>query len=188
MSGFVGRSDAPQVLADRLAGRLEEPMRLGGPIKDPVDWLSGKGPPQRPEGGGALCDDRMLLYSGRDCPRCEDRQASRRARRHEVAAAVDTAMPYASETERRTATERQLYETVTARAWARKDDWEQGRARQASAAKHRAKTETETAYPSSMSWPRSPTRSCCPPRVRCMPRTQHCRRQAPSTRYWSSRN
>ncbi|MDX2521601.1 hypothetical protein PV355_41845 [Streptomyces stelliscabiei] len=89
-------------------------------------------------GHNALCDDRMLLDSGRDCPRCEDRQASSRAQRQAVAAAVDTAMPYASEAERRTAIDRQLHETVTAQAWAREHRWEQVRARQAAAAKRRA--------------------------------------------------
>ena len=131
VSGFVGRTDAPQVLADRLARRLEDQLRLGVPIKDPVGRLIGKGLPQRPECDDVLCDDRMLLDSGRDCPRCEDRQAGSRAQRRAVAATVDTAMPYASETERRTATERQLHETVTARAWAREHEWEQVRARQA---------------------------------------------------------
>ncbi|MGW6358497.1 hypothetical protein ACWFR5_25810 [Streptomyces sp. NPDC055092] len=145
VSGFVGRVDAPQVLADRLARRLEDQLRLGGPIKDPVGWLIGKGLPQRQECGDALCDDRMLLDSGRDCPRCEDRQASSRAQRQAVAAGVDTAMPYASEAERRTATARQLHETVTAQAWAREHRWERERARQAEAAKHRA--ETAAAHP-----------------------------------------
>ncbi|MEU6357012.1 hypothetical protein ABZ896_48240 [Streptomyces sp. NPDC047072] len=138
VSGFVGRTDAPQALADRLARRLADQMRLGGPIKDPVGWLIGKGLPQRQECGDRLCDDRMLLDSGLDCPRCEDRQASSRAQRHAVAAAVDDAMPYASETERRTAVDRQLHETVTARAWAREHEWEQVRAQQAAAAKARA--------------------------------------------------
>ncbi|WP_237276767.1 hypothetical protein [Streptomyces caniscabiei] len=145
VSGFVGRIDGPQVLADRLARRLEDQLRLGGPIKDPVGWLIGKGLPQRQECGDALCDDRMLLDSGRDCPRCEDRQASSRAQRQAVAAAVETAMPYASEAERRAATERQLHETVTAQAWAREQRWEQVRARQAAAAKARA--EAAAAYP-----------------------------------------
>ncbi|MGW4758174.1 hypothetical protein [Streptomyces chartreusis] len=86
---------------------------MGGAIQDPVGWLIGKGLPQRQERGDRLCDDRMLLGSGRGCPRCEDRQAGSRARRHAVAAAVDTAMPYASEAERRTAAERQLHATVT---------------------------------------------------------------------------
>jgi hypothetical protein len=138
VSGFVGRTDAPQVLADRLARRLADQLRLGGPVKDPVGWLIGKGLPQRQECGDRLCDDRMLLDSGRDCPRCEDRQASSRAQRYAVAAAIDDAMPYASETERRAAVDRQLHETVTARAWAREHEWEQVRARQATAAKARA--------------------------------------------------
>ncbi|MGA5364205.1 hypothetical protein [Streptomyces purpurascens] len=145
VSGFVGRIDGPQVLADRLARRLEDQLRLGGPIKDPVGWLIGKGLPQRQECGDALCDDRMLLDSGRDCPRCEDRQASSRAQRQAVAAAVETAMPYASEAERRATTERQLHETVTAQAWAREQRWEQVRARQAAAAKARA--EAAATYP-----------------------------------------
>ncbi|MGW1620957.1 hypothetical protein [Streptomyces sp. NPDC002172] len=138
VSGFVGRIDAPQVLADRLARRLDDQLRLGGPIKDPVGWLIGKGLPQRQECGDRLCDDRMLLDSGRDCPRCEDRQASSRAKRHAVAAAVDAAMPYGSEAERRAAVDRQLHEAVTAQAWVREHRWEQVRARQAAAAKARA--------------------------------------------------
>ncbi|MEU1516239.1 hypothetical protein ABZ490_29570 [Streptomyces sp. NPDC005811] len=137
VSGFVGRIDAPQVLADRLARRLADQMRLGGPIKDPVGWLIGKGLRQQQDCGDRLCDDRMLLDSGPDCPRCEDRQASSRAQRHAVAAAVDDAMPYASEADRRTAIDRQLHETVTARAWARAHEWEQVRAQQAAAAKAR---------------------------------------------------
>ncbi|WP_232838697.1 hypothetical protein [Streptomyces geranii] len=160
VSGFVGQADGPQVLADRLARRLEDQLRLGGPIKDPVGWLIGKGLPQRQECGDRLCDDRMLLDSGRDCPRCEDRQAISRARRNAVAAAVDTAMPYASEAERRTVTERQLHETVAARAWAREQEWEQVRARQAAAAKARAETAAtrpaldEPATPSApVAWP-----------------------------------
>ncbi|WP_052744641.1 hypothetical protein [Streptomyces odonnellii] len=136
--GFVGRTDAPQVLADRLARRLEDQMRLGGPIEDPVGWLIGLALPQRRQCGDVRCDDRVLLDSGRDCPRCEDRQADRRAQRRAVAAAVDAAMPNASEAERRTATEEQLHQDVTARAWAREHEWEQVRARQAAAAQARA--------------------------------------------------
>ncbi|MDL5206647.1 hypothetical protein [Streptomyces sp. ALI-76-A] len=138
VSGFVGRIDAPQVLADRLARRLEDQLRLGGPIVDPVGWLIGRGLPQRQQCGDTLCDDGMLLDSGRDCPRCEDRQVGRRAQRHAVAAAVDAAMPGASEAERRTAVEQQLHESVTARAWAKAREWEQVRARKAAAAQARA--------------------------------------------------
>ncbi|MER6162764.1 hypothetical protein ABT147_46070 [Streptomyces sp. NPDC001868] len=135
VSGFVGRTDGPQVLADRLARRLADQLRLGGPIKDPVGRLIGKGLPQRQE-----CGDRTLLNSGRDCPQCEERQASSRAQRHSVAAAVETAMPCASETDRCRAVDRQLHEAVTAQAWAREHRWEQQRARQAEAAKRRAAT------------------------------------------------
>ncbi|NED07567.1 hypothetical protein G3I55_38720, partial [Streptomyces sp. SID6648] len=103
VEGFAGRTDAAQVLADRLVRRLDEQLRTGRPIIDPVGWLLGRGLPQRQQCGDARCDDRVLLDSGRDCPRCEDRQADRRAQRHAVAAAVDAAMPGASEDERRAA-------------------------------------------------------------------------------------
>jgi hypothetical protein len=88
----------------------------------------------------------MLLDSGQNCPRCEDRQVDRRAQRHAVAAAVDAAMPGASEAERRAATEQQLHEAVTARAWAKACEWEQVRARQVAAAQARA--EAAAARPS----------------------------------------
>ncbi|MFE9451658.1 hypothetical protein [Streptomyces sp. NPDC006739] len=136
--GFAGRTDAPQILADRIARRLSGQMRTGGPIKDPEGWLIGRGLPQRQKCGDARCDNRVLLDSGQDRPRCEDRQVDRRAQRHEVAAAVDAAMPGASETERRVATERQLHESVTARAWPKAREWEQVRARKAAAAQARA--------------------------------------------------
>ncbi|MGW1819320.1 hypothetical protein ACWCQM_37920 [Streptomyces sp. NPDC002125] len=136
--GFAGHADAPQILADRLARRLESQMRLGGPITDPVGWLIGRGLPQIQLCAEPRCDEGALLDSGRDCPRCEDRQVDSRATRHAVAAAVDAAMPGASETERRAATDRQLHETVTARAWAKAYEWEQYRARQAEAKAARA--------------------------------------------------
>ncbi|WP_050987595.1 hypothetical protein OG582_39355 (plasmid) [Streptomyces anulatus] len=138
VEGFAGRTDAAQVLADRLVRRLDEQLRTGGPITDPVGWLLARGLPQRQQCGDARCDDRMLLNSRLDCPRCEDRQADRRAQRHAVAAAVDAAMPGASEDERRAAADRQLHERVTAQGWAREHEWEQVRARQAAAKAHRA--------------------------------------------------
>ncbi|QCB26653.1 hypothetical protein E5N77_36195 [Streptomyces sp. SS52] len=114
VEGFTGRTDAPKVLANRLGRRLSEQLRTGGPINDPVGWLIGRGLPQRQQCGDVRCDDRMLLDSGRVCPRCEDRQADRRAQRHTVAAAVDAAVPGASEAERRAAADRQLHGQVTA--------------------------------------------------------------------------
>ncbi|MFF5315580.1 hypothetical protein [Streptomyces massasporeus] len=138
VEGFAGRTDAPQVLADRLVRRLDEQLRTGGPITDPVGWLLARGLPQRQQCGDARCDDRILLDSGRDCPRCEEKQADRRAQRSTVAADVDAAMPGASEAERRAAADRQLHERVTAQAWAREHEWEQVRARQAAAKARRA--------------------------------------------------
>uniref|UniRef100_UPI002F9099D7 hypothetical protein n=1 Tax=Streptomyces sp. NBC_01562 TaxID=2975879 RepID=UPI002F9099D7 len=135
--GFAGRADGPQVLADRLARHLENQMRLGRPITDPVGWLIGLALPQRQQCGDVRCDDRVLLDSGQDCPRCAEKQEDRRDQRRAVAAAVDASMPGASETERRAATEQQLHQDVTARAWAKAYEWEQVRARQA-AAKARA--------------------------------------------------
>ncbi|MFE9700541.1 hypothetical protein [Streptomyces sp. NPDC006270] len=136
--GFAGPADAPQILADRLAQRLENQTRLGGPITDPVGWLIGRALPQRQLCAEPRCDEGALLDSGRDCPRCEDRQIDSRTTRNAVAAAVDAAMPQASETERRAATDRQLHETVTARAWAQASEWEQYRARKAEAKAARA--------------------------------------------------
>jgi hypothetical protein len=138
VAGFVGQIDAPEILADRLARRLGEQLRLGAPIMSPVGWLVSRALPQRQECGDKLCDEGVLLDSGRECVRCEDRRFASRARRRAVAAAVDAAMPYASPEGRRAATERQLHETVTARAWAREREWEQARARKA-AAKARAR-------------------------------------------------
>ncbi|MCA1221403.1 hypothetical protein [Streptomyces sp. 8L] len=138
VQGFAGRTDAPQVLSDRLVRRLDEQLGTGGPITDPVGWLLARGLPQRQQCGDPRCDDRVLLDTGRDCPRCEDRQADRRAQRHTVAAAVEAELPGASEEERRTAVARQLHERVTAQGWAREHEWEQVRARQAAAKAHRA--------------------------------------------------
>ncbi|MFJ1601512.1 hypothetical protein [Streptomyces sp. NPDC088261] len=136
--GFVGRTDAPQILADRVARRLEDQMRLAGPIKDPVGWLIGLALPQRQRCGDVRCDDRVLLDSGTDCPRCEEKQADRRDQRRAVAAAVDAVMPHASETERRAATAQQLHQDVTAQAWIREHRWAQVREQQAAVAQARA--------------------------------------------------
>lgn len=141
--GFAGPTDAPQILADRLARRLETQMQLGGPITDPVGWLIGRGLPQIRLCAEPRCDEGSLLDSGRECPRCEDRQIDSRVTRNAVAAAVDAALPGASETERRAATDRQLHETVTARAWAKASEWEQYHARKAAAKAARAEAAAE---------------------------------------------
>ncbi|MEV5884896.1 hypothetical protein AB0L74_19560 [Streptomyces sp. NPDC052020] len=91
VEGIAGRSDASRLLADRL--RLDEQPRTGGPITDPVGRLPARGTPRRQECGDAPCDGRILLDSGRDCPRREEKQAGRRAQRSAVAAAVGAPMP-----------------------------------------------------------------------------------------------
>ncbi|MFI5750906.1 hypothetical protein ACIBBE_34485 [Streptomyces sp. NPDC051644] len=143
----MGRTDAPQVLADRLARRLADQMRLAGPIKDLVGWLIGRALPQRQQCGDVRCDDQVLLDSGRACPRCEDLQVDRRAQRRAVKAAIDAAMPGAPEDERRAVTEQQLHQDVMARAWAREHEWEQGRARKVAAAQARAEAAAAAAQP-----------------------------------------
>ncbi|MGW6639495.1 hypothetical protein ACWGIT_20485 [Streptomyces cyaneofuscatus] len=197
--GFAGPADAPQILADRLARRLENQMRLGGPITDPVGWLIGRGLPQIRLCAELRCDEGALLDSGRDCPRCEDRQADNRATRRTVAAAVDAAMPGASQTERRAATDRQLHETVTARAWAKASEWEHYRARKA--AVKAARAEAAAAQPDDVSpAPKPPPRSRTTFRPRRWPRSRCPRRARPPspprsrssptptrTRSWSSR-
>ncbi|MFD6186803.1 hypothetical protein [Streptomyces goshikiensis] len=138
VEGFAGSTDAPRALADRLVRRLDEQLRTGGPITDPVGWLLARGLPQRQQCGDARCDDGILLDSGQDCPRCEDRQADRRAQRHAIAAAIDAVMPGASEAERRAAADRELHQDVTAQAWIREHRWAQVREQQAAAAQARA--------------------------------------------------
>ncbi|WP_326621787.1 hypothetical protein OHA57_39545 (plasmid) [Streptomyces anulatus] len=154
--GFAGPTDAPQILADRLARRLENQMQLGGPITDPVGWLIGRGLPQIRLCAEPRCDEGALLDSGRDCPRCEDRQIDSRATRNAVAAAVDAAMPGASETERRAAADRQLHETVTARAWVMTSEWEQYRARKAEAKAARAEAATTQSTDDGLAAPVAP--------------------------------
>ncbi|MGW2426770.1 hypothetical protein ACWC0C_47900 [Streptomyces sp. NPDC001709] len=57
--------------------------------------------------------------SGVDLTRVAPWAASRRAQRRAVAAAVDAAMPHATEAERRAVAEQRLHQDVTARAWAK---------------------------------------------------------------------
>ncbi|MEU9376546.1 hypothetical protein AB0D94_22615 [Streptomyces sp. NPDC048255] len=160
LAGFAGFADAPEVLADRIARRLEDQMRLGGPIADPVGWLIGRALPQRQQCSDVRCDDRVLLDSGQDCPRCEDRQADHRAQRHAVAAAVGDAMPGASETERRAATDLQLHQEVIAQAWIREHRWAQVREQQAAAAQARA--EAAAAAQQDLEVPAAPVTSVVP--------------------------
>lgn len=127
MGGFAGRTDAPQVLADRLLRRLDKQLRTGGPITGPVGWLLARGLPQRQQCGDARCDGRVLLDSGRGCPRCEDRQVDRRAQRHgRGLRGCRDARGLRGRTPRG---RRQLHERVTAQGRARAHEWAQVRDR-----------------------------------------------------------
>ncbi|MFD7019154.1 hypothetical protein [Streptomyces sp. NPDC059928] len=55
-------------------------------------------------------------------------------------AVAAASMPNASESERRSGTEQQLHQDVTARAWAKAQEWEQYRAGQTAAVQGRAET------------------------------------------------
>lgn len=122
----------------------------------------------------------MLLDSGRDCPRYEDRQVDRRAQRHAVTTAVDAAMPGASESELRTAAEQQLREIVVDRAWVKTREWD--RARKAAAAQARTEAATAQLAPgvpaAPVVLPVSRPAESSPPRIR---------KQSTATRSWSSR-
>lgn len=62
VSGSIGRTDAPRILADRLARRLEDQMRLGGP-------LVGRGLPLRRDSSDVRCDEGLRLGTGGSCER-----------------------------------------------------------------------------------------------------------------------
>jgi len=144
VEGFAGPAIAPRVLADRLARRLEDQIRLGAPIKNPVGWMLKRGLPQRQMCGDVRCDEGALLDSGRECPRCDEVRDDRRDQRRRVAASVDAVTPHASKAERRAAIERQLHDTVTAQAWVKAHKREEARTRRA-AAKARAGAATTQA-------------------------------------------
>ncbi len=145
MAGLVGHADAGEALSERLTRRLAAD---GGPaaVRDPVGWLVGRGLPQRRFCGDVRCDESMRLDTGGQCATCEYLVADRRARRHQVAAAVDAQMPHASEAERRAETERRLHEGVTAEGWAkqrRREQLEAERAGRRATAQARAEAEAD---------------------------------------------
>ncbi|MFE7805887.1 hypothetical protein ACFU51_14720 [Streptomyces sp. NPDC057430] len=119
VTGFVGQADAADVLADRLSHRLEEQIRLAGPVKDPVGWIIGRGLPQRQVCGDVRCDEGLRLDTGGQCTTCEYVIGDRRDQRRQLAAAVDGEMPRASQAERQVEVERRLNEAVTAEGWAK---------------------------------------------------------------------
>jgi hypothetical protein len=150
VAGFAGRADAGEVLADRLARRLASQGGTAA-VTDPVGWLIGRGLPQRAGCADVRCDEGLRLDTGGECATCEYVVNDRRAKRHQVAAAVDAEMPHASEAERRTAVEQQLHEAVTSEGWTkalRREQLEAERAaRRAAAAQARAEAEAAAVAP-----------------------------------------
>jgi hypothetical protein len=109
LSGIVGPEAAPQVLADRLADRLQE---TGGEalVRDPMGWLLGRGLVQRPACPDPRCDDSIRLDSGTDCPSCENIAHIRHTLRARIAGQVGSQMPYSDPAIRRAEIERRLRE------------------------------------------------------------------------------
>ncbi|MFG2885686.1 hypothetical protein ACGFYV_25910 [Streptomyces sp. NPDC048297] len=88
LGGIADEACAPQLLADRLADRLEE---AGGEalVRDPMGWLLGRGLVQRPACTDRRCDDGIRLDTRAECLSCAMVVADRRARRARLRAAVD---------------------------------------------------------------------------------------------------
>lgn len=109
LSGIVGPEAAPQVLAHRLADRLQE---TGGEalVREPMGWLLGRGLVQRPACPDPRCDDSIRLDTGTDCPSCANIAHIRRMLRTRIAAQVGSQMPCSDPATCRAETERRLRE------------------------------------------------------------------------------
>jgi hypothetical protein len=106
---------APQLLADRLTGRLKE---TGGEalVRDPFGWLIGRGLVRRPACSDRRCDDGIRLDTGAECANCGNVVHIRRAHRAAIAAEIDTQMPGLPEAERRRVLEQRLREQAAREA------------------------------------------------------------------------
>ncbi|MFF4393276.1 hypothetical protein ACFY0G_42170 [Streptomyces sp. NPDC001552] len=111
----VAPEGAPQLLADRLTGRLEE---TGGEalVDKPFGWLIGRGLPQRRACSHRKCDDGIRLDTGEDCENCANVLHLRRSRRARITAEVEAQLPGLGERERREVLEERLREAVALEA------------------------------------------------------------------------
>ncbi|MEV6806575.1 hypothetical protein [Streptomyces sp. NPDC051132] len=110
LAGMLKQPEAaPQLLADRLADRLEE---VGGEalVRDPMGWVIGRGLVQRQSCADPRCDDGIRLDTRADCPTCTTVIANRRAQRARLRALVDEQLAGASTAERRAVYEKHLRE------------------------------------------------------------------------------
>ncbi|MEU5198504.1 hypothetical protein AB0G86_31430 [Streptomyces scabiei] len=115
LSGIVDPPVAPQLLADRLADRLQE---AGGEalVREPVGWLLGRGLVQRQVCSDARCDDGIRLDTRSDCTRCGEVIAGRREVRARVRAELEEEVSGGPAADRRAAYEQRLRTLVLVEA------------------------------------------------------------------------
>ncbi|MFD0009028.1 hypothetical protein ACFVJ4_42690 [Streptomyces sp. NPDC127178] len=115
LSGLVDPQSAPQLLADRLADRLED---VGGEalVREPVGWLVGRGLVQRQLCGDRRCDDGIRLDNRGDCPGCTAVTGERRAVRARVRAEIEAELGGAGTAVRQAAFEARLQERTVLEA------------------------------------------------------------------------
>ncbi|WP_424864007.1 hypothetical protein [Streptomyces sp. MMS24-I29] len=139
---------APQLLADRLADRLEE---TGGEarVTGPYGWLIGRGLVQRPSCSDRRCDDGIRLDTGTGCENCQNVIHIRRARRARIGAEVDQELPGLSDGERRSVLKERLREQAAIEAedfvWRREQARTEQARREADRAAARDRAEAERA-------------------------------------------
>ncbi|MFE3413112.1 hypothetical protein ACFXMT_33765 [Streptomyces mirabilis] len=107
LEGMSSPEAAPQLLANRLTGRLQE-VRGEALVREPMGWLLRRGLVQRQACSDRRCDDGSRLDTGADCENCANVLHIRRAWRARITAEVDAAMPGADPTERKAAIEERL--------------------------------------------------------------------------------
>lgn len=108
LAGMLMRPEmAPQLLADRFAGRLEE---SGGEalVDRPYPWLIRRGLVQRRSCSDVRCDDGIRLDTGGECENCGNIIHLRRGRRARITAKVDARSRGLSVEERQAAIEERL--------------------------------------------------------------------------------
>ncbi|MFG3429619.1 hypothetical protein [Streptomyces californicus] len=123
----VAAQRAPQLLADRLTGRLEE---TGGEalVRRPFGWLIGRGLVRRPSCSDRRCDDGTRLDTGAECENCGNVVHLRRARRARTAAEIDRELPHLGDDQRRRVIEERLREQAAIEAQEQARRREQARA------------------------------------------------------------
>ncbi|MFJ5120972.1 hypothetical protein [Kitasatospora sp. NPDC088548] len=122
IAAWTGPTDAPEVLADRLAFRVKRQRRQGNPhIDDVVAWMLDRGLPQEQECKHAACDNGVRLDTDKDCVTCDLRLEDRRSTRRAIIGQVVRRLPEATFEQRREAIEDGLRSHALVRAEAQAD-------------------------------------------------------------------